>query len=108
MSGGPELEALRVAVHHPERVAARLHQVLFTDPTILAGYRALCASATLHDAINCAIAGGQPHAAALLHRLAVEDAESDPDDVLARLAEAAAQRKLSPISTPAPASPPTT
>jgi DNA primase len=91
---GPEREALRVAVHHPELVASRLHEVLFTDPTILAGYRALCRSTTLHEAIESAIAGGEPAAASLLQRMAVEDSESDPDDVMARLAEEAARRAI--------------
>ena len=95
--GGPEREALRVAVHHPERVASRLHQVLFTDPTILAGYRALCRSTTLHEAI----AGADPDAGALLHRLAVEDDEADPDDVLARLTEEAAKRVLADLEADA-------
>ena len=95
--GGPEREALRVAVHHPELVASRLHEVLFTDPTILAGYRALCASTTLHEAI----AGAEPAAAALLQRLAVEEAESDPDDVMARLAEEAARRTLADLDASA-------
>ncbi len=95
--GGPEREALRVAVHHPERVASRLHEVLFTDPTILAGYRALCRSTTLHEAI----AGAEPGAAALLQRLAVEDDEADPDDVMARLAEEAARRAIADLDASA-------
>ena len=77
---GPELEALRVAVNHPEAVAANLHEVLFSDPAVLDGYRALRRSTTLHEAI----AGAEPATAALLQRLAVEDDESDPDDVMAR------------------------
>jgi hypothetical protein len=95
--GGPEREALRVAVHHPEQVASRLHEVLFTDPTILAGYRALCRSTTLHEAI----AGAEPDAAALLQRLAVEDDEADPDDVMARLAEEAARRAIADLDATA-------
>jgi DNA primase len=90
----PEREALRVAVHHPEQVASRLHEVLFTDPTILSAYRALCRSATLHQAIEGAIEAAEPDAAALLQRLAVEDSEADPDDVMARLAEEAARRAI--------------
>jgi hypothetical protein len=88
---------LRVAVHHPEQVASRLHEVLFTDPTILAGYRALCRSTTLHEAI----AGAEPDAAALLQRLAVEDDEADPDDVMARLAEEAARRAIADLDATA-------
>jgi hypothetical protein len=90
-----------VAVHHPERVASRLHDVLFTDPTILAGYRALCRSTTLHEAIEGAMAGAEPDAAALLHRLAVEDDEADPDDVMARLAEEAARRAIADLDATA-------
>jgi hypothetical protein len=86
-----------VAVHQPERVAARLHEVLFTDPTILAAYRALCRSTTLHDAIE----GAEAPAATLLRRLAVEDDESDPDDVMARLAEEAARRAIADLDASA-------
>jgi len=98
---GPEGEALRVAVHHPELVASRLHEVLFTDPTILAGYRALCRATTLHEAIESAIEGGEPDAAALLQRMAVEEAQSDPDDVMARLAEEAARRTIADLDASA-------
>ena len=94
---GPEREALRVAVHQPERVASRLHEVLFTDPTILAAYRALCRSTTLHEAIE----GAEPPAATLLQRLAVEDDESDPDDVMARLAEESARRAIADLDASA-------
>jgi hypothetical protein len=47
------------------------------------------------------VAGADPHAAALLHRLAVEDNESDPDDVMARLAEEAARRKIADLDASA-------
>ncbi len=87
---GPEVEALRLAVHRPEEVAALLHEVLFVDPVVLAGYRALCASTTLAQAIDVA----EPEAASLLQRLAVEDADAAADDVLARLAEEAAKRVI--------------
>ncbi|MEA2844264.1 MAG: primase [Actinomycetota bacterium] len=94
---GPELEALRVAVNHPEAVAANLHEVLFADPAVLDGYRALRRSTTLHEAI----AGADPATAALLQRLAVEDDESDPDDVMARLAEEAARRAIADLDASA-------
>ncbi len=87
---GPEVEALRLAVHRPEEVAERLHEVLFVDPVVLAGYRALCSSTTLAQAID----GAGPEAASLLQRLAVEDADVAADDVLARLAEEAAKRVI--------------
>ena len=87
---GPEVEALRLAVHRPEEVADRLEEVLFADELNLAAFRALVSSATLHEAIERA----DPGAAELLQRLAVEDTDADPDDVVARLADRAAQRAL--------------
>ena len=93
VESGPEIEALRLAVNQPEAVADRLHEVLFTSPVALAAYRALCSSATLHQALERADAEA-PEAAALLRRLAVEDADSDLDDVLGRLADEAAKRAV--------------
>ncbi len=88
--GGPEIEALRLAVHRPEAVAHRLEEVLFADEVHLAAFKALCEAATLEDAITRA----RPEAAALLQRLAVEDAEADPDDVVRLLVAAASQRAI--------------
>ena len=88
---GPEVEALRLAVHRPDEVASRLEGVLFADEVHLAAFDALCASSTLDDAIERA----RPEAAALLQRLAVEEAEADPDDVVRLLVANAAQRRLS-------------
>jgi DNA primase len=90
---GPEVEALRVAVHRPEAVADRLHDVLFPSPVARAAYRALCSAPTLHEALEAADATDTA-AAALLRRLAVEDADVDADDVVARLAEEAAKRTV--------------
>jgi DNA primase len=87
---GPEVEALRLAVHRPDEVASRLEGVLFADEVHLAAYDALCAAATLDEAIERA----RPEAAALLQRLAVEEAEADPDDVVRLLVANAAQRQL--------------
>ncbi|MBW3614946.1 MAG: DNA primase [Actinobacteria bacterium] len=88
--GGPEIEALRLAVHRPESVAHRLEDVLFADEVHLAAFRALCEASRLEEAI----AGARPEAAALLQRLAVEDAEADPDDVTKLLVAAASQRAI--------------
>ena len=87
---GPEVEALRLAVHRPEEVADLLHEVLFVDPVVLAGYRALCASTTLAQAIDAA----DEESATLLRRLAVEDADTSAADVLALLAREAGLRVL--------------
>jgi hypothetical protein len=88
---GPEIEALRLAVHRPDEVAERLEGVLFADEVNLAAYDALCAAETLDDAIERA----RPEPAGLLQRLAVEEAEADPDDVVRLLVANAAQRRLS-------------
>lgn len=82
---GPETEALKVAIHHPEAVAGRLHEALFTDPAHRDAFLAIATGDPLTDAIENA----PPDAAALLSRLAVEDAEADPIDVLAGLARVA-------------------
>jgi DNA primase len=87
---GPELEALRLAVHRPEAVAARLELALFAHPLARACFEALLAATTLHAAIEAA----DPQAADLLQRLAVEDTEADTDDVMVRLVERAGQRAL--------------
>jgi len=87
---GPEVEALKLAVHRPETVADRLDDVLFDDELHLAAYRALAASNTLTEAIEHA----DPAAAALLQRLAVEEADADPDDVTALLVDRATRRAL--------------
>ena len=87
---GPELEALRLAVHHPEVVADRLERVLFAHPLAQACFEVLSTATTLPDAIEAA----DPQAADLLQRLAVEDTAADADDVMVRLVERASQRAL--------------
>jgi hypothetical protein len=87
---GPELEALRLAVHRPEAVAPRLELVLFAHPLARACFEALSGATTLYDAIEAA----DPQAAGLLQRLVVEDTEADTDDVMVRLVERAGQRAL--------------
>jgi hypothetical protein len=74
--------------------------VLFADEVNLAGFEALYAASTLDEAIERA----RPEAAALLQRLAVEDAEADPDDVIRLLVANAAQRRLSILQAEARAS----
>ncbi|HUF33463.1 MAG TPA: DNA primase [Acidimicrobiales bacterium] len=70
--------ALRLAVHRPEEVAETLHEALFSDELELAAYRALATASTLHEAVATA----DPEAAELLQRLAVEEADADPADVV--------------------------
>jgi len=87
---GPELEALRLAVHQPQVVANRLEAALFADELHLAAFRALASATTLHEAI----ASADPDAAELLQRLAVEEAEEDADDVMIRVIEECGKRVL--------------
>jgi DNA primase len=88
--GGTELEALRLAVHHPETVADRLELVLFAHPLARSCFEALSAATTLHSAIEAA----DPQAADVLQRLAVEGTEAGADAVMVRLIERAGQRAL--------------
>jgi DNA primase len=91
MTGGPEIEALRLAVHRPESVADRLEPVLFADDIHAAAFDALCSASTLTEAIATA----PPEAAAVLQRLTVEDVvEVDASDVVQRLVHVAASRTL--------------
>ncbi|HET9691685.1 MAG TPA: DNA primase [Acidimicrobiales bacterium] len=91
---GVEREALRLAVHRPEEVAARLHRALFASPLAVAVLDALMAADDLHEAIDEA----DPAAAALLRQLAVEDPEPDADDIVVRLVERAGQRCLAEVA----------
>jgi DNA primase len=87
---GPEVEALKLAVHRPEEVSERLHEALFVDELHVAAYRALAGAETLHEAI----ASADPGAADLLQRLAVEEPDAETDDVIARLVREAARRSI--------------
>jgi DNA primase len=86
----PELEALKLAVHEPERVARRLRSILFGSEVAREAFNELASAMTLHAAIEAA----QPAVADLLGRLAVEESQEEPDDVLRRLMEQAAARAL--------------
>lgn len=88
--GGPELEALLLAVHRPEEVAHRLEACLFDHALARAAFAALCTAETLHDAI----ADADPQVAALLRRLAVETCDADTDDIMVRLVERAGARAV--------------
>ena len=87
---GPELEALRLAIHRPEEVAAVLEGVLFEHPVARSAFDALSSSSTLHEAIETT----DPQTADLLQRLAVEDTDADVNDVMVRLVERAGHRAL--------------
>ncbi|MGH9107419.1 MAG: DNA primase [Acidimicrobiales bacterium] len=90
----PELEALRLAVHHPEKVVGRLDASLFRSDLARAAYEELASAMTLHGAIE----GASPEIADLLGQLAVADSAEDPDDVLRRLVDRAAARELAELT----------
>lgn len=85
-----EVEALRLAVHHPESVAHLLDEVLFEDELHAAVFRALAPGGTMHEVLERC----DPAAADLLQRLVVEEADADPDNVASLLTAAAARRSL--------------
>ena len=87
---GPELEALRMMAHRREEIESLLHETLFADELHAAAYIALRGA----DSVGTALAGADPGAAALLQRIAVEDADADPADVAGLLARSAALRRL--------------
>jgi DNA primase len=87
---GPELAALRLAVHRPDEVVDRLDGLLLRHPLAAAAYATLAGAAELHEALDAA----DPEVSDLLHRLAVEECDEAPDDVMARLCERAAERAV--------------
>jgi DNA primase len=98
---GPEAEALKLAIHRPQDMAPLLDDVLFESELHRAAFAALASAETLHDAIEAA----DPGAAELLHRLAVEDTDAEPLDVVARLADRAVARVLHDLEAEARRSP---
>ncbi|MGI8794340.1 MAG: DNA primase [Acidimicrobiales bacterium] len=101
---GSEIEALRLAIHRPAEMAGRLHVVLFDDEINRQALEALTDTdpgagaggdpdvPPGGSALDAALALAAPEAAALLQRLAVEDADTEPDDVLSLLGQRAAER----------------
>lgn len=100
-AGGPELEALRLAVHRRDEVVGRLHPVLFADERHGAVFEAIARAPTVHDAI----AAADPGTADLLQRLAVEEATADVADVLSQLLRRAVARAVSTLESDARAAP---
>ena len=86
----PELEALRLVVHHPTEVAGRIDIELFSSDLSREAFEELASAMTLADAMESAT----PEVADLLAQLAVEDTVEDPGDVVRRLVEQAATRAL--------------
>jgi DNA primase len=95
-----ELEALRHLLHSPEQMdpllmlEPRATEALFVDDRNLAAFRALASTANVQDAITAA----DPGAAELLLRLAVEDTDSEPEEVVARLVREATLRAVAQLT----------
>lgn len=84
------LMTLRLAVQRPEEVADLLDDVLFDDEMHLRIYRSLVGATTFHEALTDA----DPDVVEALGRLAVEDADVEALDAVARLVERAASRVM--------------
>ena len=86
-----EDQALRLLIHDRERIVDRLGPVLFGDRRRRAAYQLLVDAGSARAAVD---AGADDDLAALIIRLANEDTAADPDDVVALLASAAADRVI--------------
>ncbi len=107
-AGRPGLEALRLAVHHPELVVDRLEEILFTDPVQRQAFALLLSC----DGTAQAIAEAPPEVADLLRRIVVEEPDmgdadlGDPvDSVITVLVREAARRGLTQLQADARSSP---
>jgi DNA primase len=95
-----ETEALRLLLVRPDDIAPWLDEALFSDPVVVVAYRAVTATTSLADAV-ASLGEADAAAADLLQRLAVEDSEADPLDVLTRLVDEAASRALAALQAQA-------
>jgi DNA primase len=87
-SDGGAMEMLRVVAHHRAEVAPlvpMLDDALFADEGQRAALRLLLSASSVREALDRA----GPEVAPLLGRIAVEESDADPYDVVARLAERA-------------------
>jgi len=100
-SSRPGLEGLRLAVHRPEAVVGRLHEVLFTDDVQRRAFSALTRADSVHEAVE----QSPIDVADLLRRVTVEepvdvgDPLVDPvDAVVFQLLRGAVRRELAGMS----------
>jgi DNA primase len=93
--GGPELEALRLAVHRRDEVIGRLAGPLFSHALARAAFDLLRSAGDVHEAIEQA----DPQVADLLQMLAVQESEADADDVAIRLVERAVHREVAELQS---------
>ncbi len=86
-----ELEALRIAIHHPEEIAEFIEGYLFYNDMLREAYNLLANSQTFRQAIDSASTENRT-VAKLLNRLALEDPKSSPLGVISQLARRSAER----------------
>jgi DNA primase len=102
-SDSPEVEALRHLIHSPAAIDPLLlvepeaSEVLFLDERNLAAFRVLAQ----HESVHAAIDAADPGAAELILRLAVDETDSDPEDVVALLVRRAVIRELAVVEAQA-------
>ena len=89
----PGLEALRLAVHEPDRIGQRLERFLFIEELHARAFDALASAETISQAI-ASVDEEDPEVATLLRRLTVEESAADADDCVVQLIRAAAHRSL--------------
>ncbi|HAM01955.1 MAG TPA: DNA primase [Acidimicrobiaceae bacterium] len=99
----PGLEALRLAVHTPERVAERLEPFLFADPLQRRAFETLASAESLQSAMDAAITDDE--LSGLLRRLVVEEPVAEADDVIVQLVRIASRRALAELQAEARVSP---
>ncbi len=94
-SGGrknsPQAEALRLAIQRPAEVAHLLTESLFSSEKAVIAFRVLAESETFHEAVEVA----DSETSELLMRLAVEETDAEPLDVVARLVDGLARDGVS-------------
>ena len=92
----PELQVLRLLAQRPEEMASMpLDDVLFEDELHAAAFRALRSAARAAEAA----ASAPPEVSELIHRVAVEDTEAEPEDPVTLLIEKSTRRALTQLVT---------
>lgn len=99
-AAGPAMELLRLVAHHRDRISplvSLLDDALFEDERHRLALRLLLAASSVSEAVDRA----EPNVAQLLRRVAVEDTDAEPYDVVSRLVERAASAALAELRSEA-------
>ncbi len=93
----PEMEILRLGVSRPSEVFSLADPALLADGVMAEAYEALSRAGSVREAMDRV----SPSAAELLGRVAVEETDAEPEDVLARLLDRAASAALDEVEAEA-------